>query len=59
MATPHVSGVAALILSRFGRGKKPAFVYNRLRSTATDLGSPGSDPFFGYGEVDAQRAVGR
>jgi serine protease len=57
MATPHVSGVAALILSRFGRGKKPSFVYDRLRSTATDLGSPGTDPFFGYGEVDAQRAV--
>jgi serine protease len=58
MATPHVAGVAALVISRFGRRAIPAFVYDRLKSTADDLGVPGADPFFGYGRVNAQRAVG-
>jgi serine protease len=57
MATPHVAGVAALIVSRFGRRATPSFVYDRLRSTADDLGVPGEDPFFGYGRVNALRAV--
>jgi subtilisin family serine protease len=58
MATPHVAGVAALVISRFGRRATPAFVYERLKATADDLGVPGSDPFFGYGRVNALRAVG-
>jgi subtilisin family serine protease len=57
MAAPHVSGVAALVLARFGRRVAPAFVYSRLRATAVDLGLPGPDPLFGYGLVDAARAV--
>jgi subtilisin family serine protease len=57
MATPHVSGVAALVVSRFGRRATPKFVYNRLKATADDLGVPGSDPIFGYGRVNALRAV--
>jgi subtilisin family serine protease len=58
MATPHVSGVAALVIARLGRRRAtPQAVYDRLRSTADDLGTPGPDPFFGYGRVDAQRAV--
>ena len=60
MATPHVAGVAALIVAHFGRRRAtPKAVYDRLRSTADDLGVPGPDPLFGYGRVDAQRAVGR
>jgi len=58
MATPHVSGVAALIVSRFGRRATPKFVYKRLKATADDLGVPGSDPIFGYGRVNALRALG-
>ena len=58
MAAPHVAGVAALVISRFGRRATPAFVYERLKSTADDLGVPGLDPFFGYGRVNALRAVG-
>jgi len=57
MATPHVAGVAALVSSRFGRRATPSFVYERLKSTADDLGVPGPDPFFGYGRVNALRAV--
>ena len=60
MATPHVAGVAALVVAHFGRRRAtPKAVYDRLRSTADDLGVPGPDPLFGYGRVDAQRAVGR
>jgi len=59
MATPHVSAVAALVIARFGKRRAtPKFVYNRLKSTADDLGLPGVDPLYGYGRVDAQRAVG-
>jgi serine protease len=60
MATPHVSGVAALVISRYGKHRAtPKFVYNRLKSTADDLGLPGLDPLYGFGRVNAQRAVGR
>ncbi|HMJ00134.1 MAG TPA: S8 family serine peptidase [Gaiellaceae bacterium] len=60
MATPHVSGAAALVIAQLGRKRAtPKAVYDRLKSTADDLGVPGPDPFFGYGRVDAQRAVGR
>jgi subtilisin len=55
MACPHVSGVAALV---YASGvTKPALVRQRLVSTATDLGAAGRDPLYGYGLVNAQRAV--
>jgi subtilisin family serine protease len=57
MAAPHVAGVAALVVARFPRRATPDFVYERLKSTADDLGVPGVDPFLGYGRVNAQRAV--
>jgi subtilisin family serine protease len=56
MATPHVSGVAALILD-CNPGLNPAQVYSRLTSTAIDLGSSGRDPQYGYGLVQADDAV--
>jgi subtilisin family serine protease/Tol biopolymer transport system component len=56
MAAPHVSGVAALVRSRH-----PEFTRQQtqqvLFDTADDLGSPGWDPAFGYGRVNAARAV--
>jgi serine protease len=57
MATPHASAVAALIAARFGAAATPDFVFQRLRATADDLGSPGFDPVYGYGRVNAYRAV--
>jgi subtilisin family serine protease len=57
MAAAHVAGVAALVAARFPRRATPDFVYDRLKSTADDLGVPGVDPFHGYGRVNAQRAV--
>jgi subtilisin family serine protease len=57
MATPHVAAVAALVIARYGAAATPDFVYAKLKQTADDLGSPGVDPVYGYGRVNAQRAV--
>jgi serine protease len=56
MATPHVAGVAALLISR--GITTPDAIRNRLRDTAVDLGAPGWDQYFGYGLVNAAAAVG-
>lgn len=56
MASPHVAGVAALVisadptLSQFG-------VRNILENTAEDLGDSGWDEDFGHGLVDAYEAL--
>ena len=56
MATPHVSGVAALIF-----GKDPALtpdqVETLLEHTATDVGAPNYDTTFGWGLVNAKAAL--
>jgi len=56
MAAPHVSAVAALVLS-----VRPRFCPDTIASilfqTADDLGSPGWDQYYGYGLVNAYRAV--
>jgi hypothetical protein len=56
MAAPHVSGVAALIKAR-NPGFSPADIRNRLLASAVDIGPPGPDSRFGYGVVNAYRAV--
>ena len=56
MATPHVAGVAALVISK-GNAVLPADVRKALESTAEDLGTAGRDNTFGHGLVDAARAV--
>ena len=57
MASPQVAGVAALIMSA-GKGTlSNQEVRTILQNTATDLGSNGRDPFYGYGLVNAQAAV--
>jgi type VII secretion-associated serine protease mycosin len=55
-AAAIVSGVAALIRSRYPK-LNAANVVNRLLRTATDRGDPGRDELYGFGVVDAQRAV--
>ena len=61
MATPHVTGTVALIMTMpdpNGDGVwSPAEVRERLKKTATDLGDKGKDNLFGYGLVNAHRAV--
>ena len=56
MATPHVSGVLALMIGRGITG--PATLQLTLQNTATDLGTPGWDQYFGWGLVNAAAAVG-
>lgn len=56
MATPHVAGVAALVISK-GTATTPSDVREALLSTADDLGSIGRDNTYGYGIVDAFGAV--
>jgi subtilisin family serine protease len=57
MATPHVAAVAALIEAKYGAAATPDFIYAKLKSTADDLGTPGVDPVYGHGRVNAYRAV--
>ncbi|MDQ3822624.1 MAG: S8 family serine peptidase [Actinomycetota bacterium] len=67
MASPHAAGVAALIVSQFGRvgndaGEpdvvmRPQEVESYLQGTTIDQGLPGYDECFGHGRIDALRAV--
>jgi subtilisin family serine protease len=56
MATPHVTGVAALIWS-LAPEATAAEVRNAIIAGARDLGEPGWDPVFGHGAVDALRSA--
>jgi subtilisin family serine protease len=55
MATPHVSGVAALLWS-FYPTKTNAEIRNALQETALDKGTAGRDNTYGYGIVQAKVA---
>jgi len=62
MATPHVSGLVALVLQAagwlyFDVQDTPEKVYMILNTTAIDLGDPGLDTRYGWGRVDAYEAV--
>jgi subtilisin family serine protease len=56
MATPHVSGVAAII---FGRNPtaSAATVRSKLDAAVDDLGAAGRDPNFGFGRVNLLKAA--
>lgn len=56
-ATPNVSGVVALIRARYPTWTNQQVV-DRLIATTDDLGFAGKDNRFGYGRVNAFRAVG-
>jgi subtilisin family serine protease len=58
MATPHVAGAAALVWSANSTLSRDE-VRKILQETAVDLGSPGRDDKFGYGLVDANKAVAK
>ncbi len=57
MATPHITGVAALVWAA-----NPTYsasqVRNVLQTTAKDLGTAGRDNYYGYGLVNAAAALG-
>lgn len=56
MATPHVSGVAALVWSHHP-SCTAAQMRNALNMTAKDKGASGRDTSYGYGIVQAKAAV--
>lgn len=56
MASPHVAGVAALVLAA-NPDLLPSDVAGILAATARDVGLTGPDTYFGYGIVDAEAAV--
>jgi serine protease len=56
MAAPHVSGVAALLLAH---GENASEVRNIINSTADDLGETGYDEVYGYGLLNASKALDR
>jgi len=56
MATPHVAGVAALVIANGITG--PNNVRNVLQTTAEDHGAVGWDSKYGWGIVDAGAALG-
>jgi len=53
-ATPHVAGVAALLVEKGLRGQAAV---RRILATASDAGVPGPDPEYGAGIVNARAAV--
>jgi subtilisin family serine protease len=56
MACPHVAGVAALVWSQFPNMARDVLRLH-LRDTADDLGTPGFDVYYGYGRLNARRAL--
>lgn len=54
IAAAHVAGVAALLAAQ-GRGARE--ITTCLLAHADDLGAPGRDPVYGFGQVNALRAV--
>lgn len=56
MATPIVSGVSALILSK-NPFLSPTEVTNILQRSSVDLGTKGWDKYYGYGRVNAYKAL--
>lgn len=56
MASPHVSGLAALLISQ--GAKNPAQVKSAILQSADDLGEPGTDKFYGKGRINVANALG-
>lgn len=51
MATPHVAGVAALVISELDGNPNPAQIEAALRQRAEDIGKRGKDAISGHGHI--------
>ena len=56
-ASPHVSGLAALLVARDGHGQ-PQQIKAAIEKSADDLGQTGTDPFYGRGRINVAKALG-
>ncbi len=58
MACPHVSGVAALVLARYGGdGYTPSALRKRLEDNASDISAQNANYYLGKGLVNAYKAI--
>ena len=55
MATPHVAGLAALLISQ--GVSRPAAVEALIKATALDLGAKGRDDEYGFGLIQPRVAL--
>ncbi len=59
MAAPHVSGVAALIVGKYGHHVlTPAQIRAIIENSADGILKPGADPYTGSGRINAAKALG-
>ncbi|WP_138493251.1 S8 family peptidase [Paenibacillus pinistramenti] len=56
MASPHVAALAALIRSE-NPGLKNTEVMDLIRKNVQDLGDPGRDKYYGYGQINVYSAL--
>jgi subtilisin family serine protease len=56
ISSPHVAGLAALLVEQHGRD--PGKIREIIQATADDLGKPGADPRYGKGRINVARALG-
>ncbi|MFD0740051.1 S8 family serine peptidase [Lysobacter koreensis] len=57
MASPHVAGVAALVIGALGGEANVGRVENYLLRGADDLGAPGVDGIYGHGRLNAEATL--
>lgn len=59
MASPHVAGLAALLVEQYGRN--PRAITAAIQNSADDVlefGKPGMDDYYGHGRINVARALG-